>query len=167
MMFLLKNKGLNYLLLSSLVLAMTAPMINFYFLYPRYKSHLISHTEHDAIELANHLARVVTGKHDSLAEDFIEPFRYIVDLVILEILKTSDKKELSPLLKKEIILKILEFKVRIGDKNYRLFQAVDEAVYGFCSCLADTRKNLVLPNNYILRGAKRSKCSPQHIKYES
>ena len=103
----------------------------------------------------------------NLAEDFIEPFRYMVDAVVLEILKTKDYKELSSLLKKEIILNILSFKVKIGAKNYRLFQAVDEAIYSFCSCLADTRKNLVLPNNYISRGAKRSKCSSQHIKYES
>lgn len=103
----------------------------------------------------------------NLAEDFIEPFRYIVDSVVLKILKIKNDKELSSSLKKEIILNILNFNVKMGVKNYRLFHAVDEAVYSFCSGLTDTRKNLVLPNSYILRGVKRNKISPQHIKYES
>ena len=101
----------------------------------------------------------------NLAEDFIEPFRYIVDSIVLG-LPLQDYSKFTSKLKRTILSEILKTTVEISGKKYRLFQAVDFAVSGFCNSLDDPRKKLLLPNMVVKRGVKPQLPEIFHTKYD-
>ena len=101
----------------------------------------------------------------NLAEDFIEPFRYIVDGIVLN-LPLQEYKEFNSELKKNILGEILKTTVEIYGKKYRLFQSVDFAANSFCNTLDDYRKKLLLPNMIVKRGVKPQMQEIFHTKYD-
>lgn len=90
----------------------------------------------------------------NLAEDFIEPFRFLADQVVLNTLQKQLYSEFTPALKKELLQGILGQEVILEGKAYRLFQGIDMAVYSFCVSLEDPRRKLFLPNLPPTRGVK-------------
>jgi CRISPR-associated protein Cas1 len=105
----------------------------------------------------------------NLVEDFIEPFRYIADKVVFDVYRCHANatrqsnpdfvNDIIPLslnskIKKQLLSGIVNSVVKIQNKNYRLFEAIDFAVLSFCDSLGDPRKNLLLPNMQKARGVK-------------
>ncbi|MCL2484611.1 MAG: type II CRISPR-associated endonuclease Cas1 [Endomicrobia bacterium] len=102
----------------------------------------------------------------NLVEDFIEPFRFVADKVIFEIFSDNDYESLNTVLKRELLSRILQEVVRVENKNYRLFEAVDFMVDSFCNTLEDPRRKLLLPNMPTSRGVKMEMPELFHTKYE-
>ena len=85
----------------------------------------------------------------NLAEDFIEPFRFIAEKTVLKILqKHQDENILSSIIKKELISDILGTEIFINNCNYRLFSGINFVVENFGTVLDDPRRKLVLPNQF-------------------
>lgn len=103
----------------------------------------------------------------NLAEDFIEPFRFIADNVVFDIFNTNRNiyNALNPELKNLILRTILKQEVVLFNTNYRLFQAIDKTIYSFCNCMEKEIKTLILPNIKI--SSNLQNINNQHIKYES
>jgi CRISPR-associated protein Cas1 len=102
----------------------------------------------------------------NLVEDFIEPFRFIADKAVLEILSKNDYQTFESKLKKSLLTEILQTVIKIKDTNYRLFQAIDFAINSFCLSLDIPSLSLLLPNTPIKRGVKSNIPELPHIKYE-
>lgn len=83
----------------------------------------------------------------NLADDFIEPFRYLAEEATIRTLESTPMAtELNSALKRELITQVLQSEVRISGKNYRLFSAIEQLVESFGKFLTDNRRNLQLPN---------------------
>jgi len=83
----------------------------------------------------------------NLVEDFIEPFRFICEQTIFKIFYTKDIKIsiFDKYIKQEIINTILNSTVKIQDKEYRIFSAIDKVIVSFCNVLETPEKKLLLP----------------------
>ncbi len=93
----------------------------------------------------------------NLVEDFIEPYRYISDSLILDMyLDKEIPVEFSPEIKNSILAGILKTDIKLEDKIYRILQAVDFSVNSFCIALEDTRRKLILPNQKPSSGKRPS-----------
>lgn len=104
----------------------------------------------------------------NLADDFIEPFRYIVDGIVFSIFTEYSYKEFNAKLKKKLLSDLLQKSVEINGKEYRLFQAVDYAVNSFCVSLEDPRRKLLLPNQALSPGKKAEEITPPiQFEYET
>jgi CRISPR-associated protein Cas1 len=103
----------------------------------------------------------------NLVEDFVEPFRFIADKEVFEILSSGVYERLETKLKRELLSRILKTTVIIEENRYRLFQAIDFAINSFCVSLEDPRRKLLLPNSPSSRGAKPSLPELFHIKHEN
>lgn len=101
----------------------------------------------------------------NLVEDFIEPFRYIVDKVVLTLLKNNTYESLNKELKNKIIIEILKQEISLFDKQYRLFQGIDKAIYSYCRCLENNTSTLILPNIKLTKNLKDIEIN--YIKYET
>ena len=101
----------------------------------------------------------------NLVEDFIEPFRYIVDKVILNLLKNNTYESLNKELKNKIIIEILKQEISLFDKQYRLFQGIDKTIYSYCRCLENNTLTLILPNIKLTKNLKDIEIN--YIKYET
>ncbi len=82
----------------------------------------------------------------NLADDFIEPFRFLADLAVYQIFWDKQPDNFDKGVKKQLLSKLLASTLTIAGKTYRLFQGVDFAVNSFCLSLQDTRRKLLLPN---------------------
>lgn len=104
----------------------------------------------------------------NLADDFIEPFRYLIDGIVFNIFKQYSYKEFNAELKKKLLSTLLENSVEINCKEYRLFQAVDYSVNSFCISLEDPRRKLLLPNQALSPGKKAEQITPPiQFEYET
>ena len=83
----------------------------------------------------------------NLAEDFIEPFRFIAERAVLKILQKYPEADiLSSTRKKELISEILSTELFVNDCSYRLFPGINFTVECFGKVLDDPRRKLLLPN---------------------
>lgn len=82
----------------------------------------------------------------NLADDFIEPFRFLVDVVVWRIFNHRPTEIFDKEIKKQLLSSLLASTVKISGKEYRLFHGVDFAVNSFCLSLEDSRRKLFLPN---------------------
>lgn len=82
----------------------------------------------------------------NLADDFIEPFRFLVDKIVWKIFSYGKFESFDKEVKKQLLGTLLSTEIAIAGKNYRLFHAVDFAVNSFCLSLEDSRRKLLLPN---------------------
>ena len=78
----------------------------------------------------------------NLADDFIEPFRPIVDLFVA--MKTYETTELTPEIKKEIV-NLINHNILVEGKKYSLSYAIELSVKSFSSFIMEKRKDLLLP----------------------
>jgi len=83
----------------------------------------------------------------NLADDFIEPFRPIVDLFTAEN-ATSDTK-LTPEVKRRLV-NLINYNILMDSKKYTLSYAIELAVKSFSSVLMEKRKDLLLPELMLL-----------------
>lgn len=82
----------------------------------------------------------------NLADDFIEPFRFLVDKIVWNIFYGNLISAFDKDLKKQLLSSLLSSTIKIAGKEYRLFHGIDFAVNSFCLSLADPRRKLLLPN---------------------
>ena len=82
----------------------------------------------------------------NLADDFIEPFRYLVDEIVWKIFSQQRFETFDKAVKKQLLGKLLSSEIAVAGKNYRLFHGIDFAVNSFCLSLDDPRRKLLLPN---------------------
>ncbi len=82
----------------------------------------------------------------NLADDFIEPFRYLVDEIVWEVFSNGNFESFDKEVKKRLLGNLLSSEIVIAGKNYRLFHGIDFAVNSFCLSLEDSRRKLLLPN---------------------
>ena len=81
-----------------------------------------------------------------MADDFIEPFRFLVDKIVWNIFYQKNISEFDRDIKKLILSSLLSSTVSIAGKEYRLFHGVDWAINSYCISLEDPRRKLLLPN---------------------
>ncbi|UQY79886.1 CRISPR-associated endonuclease Cas1 [Candidatus Hepatincola sp. Av] len=87
----------------------------------------------------------------NLVEDFVEPFRYIVDESVYKILQNFDFQnenlELTPQIKQLLLKHIYNYTIILRNKNYRLMQGIHEVNTSYCQYLQYSAVNsLVLPH---------------------
>lgn len=82
----------------------------------------------------------------NLADDFIEPFRFLADLAVYQIFRDKQFTDFDKELKKQLLSILLASTLTVAGKTYRLFQGIDFAVNSFCLSLQDSRRKLLLPN---------------------
>ncbi len=104
----------------------------------------------------------------NLVEDFMEPFRYLVDDMVMELwahqCQMIDETELTAPIKQQLLQKILCVELTLQQKNYRLFQAVDAVVYGYCTVLEKPKRHLLLPHMPINKGRKAKSDIREHLQ---
>jgi len=88
----------------------------------------------------------------NLADDFIEPFRFLADQIVWQIFNANYYKSFDKEVKKQLLSKLLSSTIKIARKGYRLFQGIDFAVNCFCLSLEDPRRKLLLPNQPLRPG---------------
>lgn len=82
----------------------------------------------------------------NLADDFIEPFRFLADRAVYQIFRDNQPAAFDKEVKKQLLSALLVSTITIAGKTYRLFQGVDFAVNSYCLSLQDPRRKLLLPN---------------------
>lgn len=92
----------------------------------------------------------------NLADDFIEPFRFLVDGIVWRIFNGQKIDAFDKDVKRKLLAELLKSTVEIAGKEYRLFFGVDAAVNSFCLSLEDSRRKLLLPNQPARTGKKPS-----------
>lgn len=81
----------------------------------------------------------------NLADDFIEPFRPIVDFYVMNHFKYTEKEsDLTPEMKKGIF-RLLSFDMEVQGEKHSVSNSVDKAVMSFNSCLMGLKEELLLP----------------------
>jgi len=81
----------------------------------------------------------------NLADDFIEPFRPIVDLYVISHFDCSkEDSELTSEIKRGIF-RLVSFDMEVQGEKYSVSNSIDKAVMSFSSCLSGMREELLLP----------------------
>lgn len=84
-----------------------------------------------------------------LINDFIEPFRPSVDQAVIDTLKSNtEPKELSPLLKQEIVVRLLSCRYKILKEWRMLGDSCRKLAESYVRILAGTGSKLLLPSNW-------------------
>jgi len=78
----------------------------------------------------------------NLADDFMEPFRPIVDIFVAQ--NTEAGSELTTKAKRQLY-SLVSYNMGIDGKKYALTYAIERVVQGFSSVVAGKRKDLLLP----------------------
>jgi CRISPR-associated protein Cas1 len=84
----------------------------------------------------------------NLADDFIEPYRPLVDLLVAQ--EATNKSELSPEAKR-LLLNLVNYDIKIGGKKYSLTYAIEKTVQSFSSICMGNGKKILLPEVTFLR----------------
>ena len=85
----------------------------------------------------------------NLADDFIEPFRPLVDLYVMSYVDT-EKEELEPIDKREI-LRMLNYDMQVDGDNRVPKNCIDLMVASYTSSLENAENRIVLPSLVELR----------------
>ena len=103
----------------------------------------------------------------NLAEDFIEPFRFLVDRIVWQIAsKQFPLEQFDKNVKKQVLALLLASKIGLAGRNYRLFHGIDFAVNSYCIHLEDPRRKLMLPNQPARPGKASSSLLWQADQFE-
>lgn len=102
----------------------------------------------------------------NLADDFIEPFRFLVDGIVWRIFQRAQIDVFDKEVKRRLLSELLQSTVEIAGKEYRLFFGVDCAVNSFCLSLEDSRRKLLLPNQPLRPGKTPSVSLWQAIQFQ-
>jgi CRISPR-associated protein Cas1 len=86
----------------------------------------------------------------NLVEDMVEPYRYLVDLIVIEVLMNNKEfllqGELNPALKKALLTKIYDLEVKLGKKTYKIINGMAHSIDTFCNILEKNNGLFLLPN---------------------
>jgi CRISPR-associated protein Cas1 len=88
----------------------------------------------------------------NLVEDMVEPFRYMIDEIVYNIVNDNNLLEddnlfgLDTKIKKLLINEIYNLNISLNSKQYRFLQGVHIVNTSFCSVLEKPSSNLILPN---------------------
>ena len=119
-------------------------------------------TSGDAI-IRGHIARLIAsygflpmkGIHHkselnayNLADDFIEPFRPVVDLFVAQ--EVQPIEILTPQLKQKLY-NLLNMDIKIAQQNHSVAYAAEKMIQSFSRCCQKTSKDLLLPTLVALR----------------
>lgn len=102
----------------------------------------------------------------NLADDFIEPFRFLVDGIVWQIFNETAPQTFDKEVKKQLLSFLLQNTVAIAGKEYRLFFGIDHAVNSFCLSLEDPRRKLLLPNLPVRSGKPSSVSLWQAVQFQ-
>lgn len=80
----------------------------------------------------------------NLADDFIEPFRQIVDLVVYDLIEKEDKDELTPTMKR-VLYSVLKYDLEIDSKKQILSNAADIMIESYSRSLMENNVSLLVP----------------------
>ena len=78
----------------------------------------------------------------NLADDFIEPFRPLIDLYVVQNAKYDT--ELSPAIKRQLV-NLVNYNICISGNKYALAYAIERTVQSFSAVCMGKRKDLLLP----------------------
>ena len=78
----------------------------------------------------------------NLADDFLEPFRPLVDLFVAK--NATAESNLTPAVKKSLV-NLVNYNIAVAGKKYALSYAIEQCVKSFSSMLAGKRKDLLMP----------------------
>jgi len=67
-----KNKIIRYIFLVSIIICVSYPLINIYFIYPTFTDLLVRNTENEAIRLGNHLSSIFFDNDGAISKDRID-----------------------------------------------------------------------------------------------
>ena len=84
----------------------------------------------------------------NLADDFIEPFRPVVDLFVAQ--EAQAFEALTPQLKQKLY-NLLNMDIKIAQQNHSLAYAAEKMIQSFSRCCQKTSKELLLPTLVALR----------------
>ena len=87
----------------------------------------------------------------NLVEDIMEPYRPLIDKIIMQIYQENYFDTITTNSKAELVRRTLEMSVILGDKNYRLMSAMDETVNSYCRALTKTKTPLLFPDYQSLK----------------
>lgn len=87
----------------------------------------------------------------NLADDFIEPFRPLVDLYVAQEAQTIEV--LTPQLKK-MLYNLLNMDIKIAQQHHSVTYAAEKMIQSFSRCCQKTTKELLLPTLVALRQHK-------------
>lgn len=81
----------------------------------------------------------------NLADDFIEPFRPVVDLYVMNHFDYAEAgAELTPEMKRGLF-RLFSFDMEIQGERHSVSNCIDKAVMSFNSCLTGMKEELLLP----------------------
>lgn len=81
----------------------------------------------------------------NLADDFIEPFRPIVDLYVMNHFQyLEEESDLTPNMKRGLF-RLLSFNMIIQEEKHSVSNSIDKAIMSFNSCLMGLKEELLLP----------------------
>lgn len=92
------------------------------------------------------------GNAFNLADDFMEPYRFLVDVHLAD---DADTWSVTPKFDsnaKRYLLGFVERPVRMAGQDMRLYAAIDASIAGFVRILDGKGRNLVLPERLVLDG---------------
>ena len=90
-----------------------------------------------------------TGNAFNLADDFIEPYRFLVDVHLADDADTWSNAPEFDSRAKRYLLGFVERPVRVAGQDMRLHAAIDASIASFVRILEGKGKNLVLPEGLV------------------
>ena len=84
----------------------------------------------------------------NLADDFIEPFRQIVDLYVSQ--NATREKPLSPEYKRQLV-RLVSYDMVVSGKKYALSYAIERTIKSFSAVCSGNQKQLLLPELVALK----------------
>ena len=86
----------------------------------------------------------------NLVEDMVEPYRYLIDSIVLDVLLEKPdfllEETLTPILKKFLLEKIYSLEIKLGKKIYKIVNGMAYSIDTFCNILEKNNGLFILPN---------------------
>jgi CRISPR-associated protein Cas1 len=95
------------------------------------------------------------GNAFNLADDFIEPYRFLVDIHLADDADTWSEAPVFNSHAKRYLLGFVEQPVRIAGQDMRLHAAIDVSIASFVRILDGKGKNLVLPEGCVEKDGEK------------
>ncbi len=83
----------------------------------------------------------------NLVEDIMEPYRPLIDKIVLNMYQKNYQDALTPESKAELVRNILELTVTLSDKNHRLISGIEVTVNSYVRALTNPKLKLSFPDS--------------------
>jgi CRISPR-associated protein Cas1 len=82
----------------------------------------------------------------NLADDFIEPFRPLVDLAVYQLIQTADEEqqELTPSIKHDLF-RLVNYDMEVGNQKHIVSNAIELFVESYSKSLRDNAESITPP----------------------